>query len=69
MLLFTLVSPPWSLSLRPMTKESFDALRTIYLVFSESESSEPEHCLRCFLGDDVGVLFESRSDEMSIDGR
>jgi hypothetical protein len=39
---FTLASPPRSMSLRPMPKKSFDALRTMRLVVPESpEPAEP----------------------------
>lgn len=67
---FTLGSPPpRSLSLRPMPKESFDALRTIRRVVPPESPDPAEPCLRCFLGDGVGVPRGSCSDEMSIDGR
>jgi hypothetical protein len=67
---FTLASPPpRSLSLRPMPKESFDALRTIRLVVPPESPDPAEPCLRCFLGEGVGVPRGSCSDEMSIDGR
>ena len=70
---FKLVSPvrslSLSLSLRVMPKESFDALRTIRLVVPPESPDPADPCLRCFLGDGVGVPCGSCSDEMSIEGR
>ena len=68
---FTLVSPvrSLSLSLRFIPNESFEALRTIRRVVPPESPDPADPCLRCFLGDGVGVPRGSWSDEMSIEGR
>ena len=71
MLPFTLISPvrSLSLSLRLIPNESSDALRTIRQVVPPEPPEPADPCLRSFLGDGVGVLCGSCSDETSIEGR
>ena len=67
---FTLPSPVMSLSLylRLIPNESLDVLRTIRRVVPPESPDPADPCLRCFLGDGVGVPCRSCSDKMSIEG-